>query len=474
MKNEFHVKGIKKKAGMIEYDYEIQGEWETYFSMENMFWVRYEEDITKVPDSVAVLPLLGNILVLASILDACIYVNSVDEDFLKAVPGIINGYQNMLPGVCFHVENLIHADQVVKSENDGSGGRMLYFSGGVDACSSFIAHESEDLSLILIGGADIATDNDAAWKKVCDESKSMAEDHGHPFSTISSSFRAFIRNDRLDAWCLELCGDGYWHALQHSLGMMVLSAPLAYLKKYDRLYFAATFCEDDPKGYICASIPDIDNNVRFSGCSVLHDGFEYGRYEKIQRICRYSRENRQLVLRVCYRSEAGDNCCVCGKCALTIFGILLEGCKPENFGFHYDKEKLPGLVAAGMQEYAHEHPLFFKRLAGGMQKKYRECCRPDEVPKELRAFYQLELDDFVAFMSVPNNLALEKEKSIVCLEKHVEDMNGWIEELEEGKNWLEKHVKELEDWIQELERGKNWLESQWLCCREKLEKSEAK
>lgn len=45
-------------------------------------WVEYSQPVDEVPDSVAALPLIGNVIVLASLMDVDIYVGDQPE-FLR-------------------------------------------------------------------------------------------------------------------------------------------------------------------------------------------------------------------------------------------------------------------------------------------------------------------------------------------------------------------------------------------------------
>ena len=120
----------------IEYSYTIEGEWSWYFEAANPMWVEYSLPVAQVPDSIAVLPLLGNVIVLASLMDAVIYVDEVDRDFYESVEEFIQGFDEIMPDhVHFKHQGLIHANKIVDnplSETEQEE-NLLFFSGGVDA-----------------------------------------------------------------------------------------------------------------------------------------------------------------------------------------------------------------------------------------------------------------------------------------------------------------------------------------------------
>lgn len=104
----------------------------------------------------------------------------------------------------------------------------------------------------------------------------------------------------------------------------------------------STFTKDDK--FVCASNPDIDNNLKFGNTTVFHEGYEKNRQDKVKNICDYiKKSNKKIKLRVCYRSKNGDNCCKCEKCYRTIMAILTQDLDPNELGFEFDDEVLEGM-----------------------------------------------------------------------------------------------------------------------------------
>ena len=82
-KNLMKVKQIIKQDHVISYDYEISGDWKKYFTENNPFFVEYNKNIEYVPNSIAIIPLIGNSLIAAALFQAVIEVEEVDETFMK-------------------------------------------------------------------------------------------------------------------------------------------------------------------------------------------------------------------------------------------------------------------------------------------------------------------------------------------------------------------------------------------------------
>ena len=175
-KNLMKVKQIIKQDHVISYDYEISGDWKKYFTENNPFFVEYNKNIEYVPNSIAIIPLIGNSLIAAALFQAVIEVEEVDETFYEAIPNILQGYQDMYPDLHFYKENIVCAQSIIKNKKKIKDTHsMLYFSGGVDAYSSLITHENEDLELACIWGADIPLNNEKAFHQVEKENQKVSK-----------------------------------------------------------------------------------------------------------------------------------------------------------------------------------------------------------------------------------------------------------------------------------------------------------
>ena len=106
------------------------------------------------------------------------------------------------------------------------------------------------------------------------------------------------------------------------------------------MYIASTYWDD---GTIikCASSPYTDNYVKFCGCKVVHDGFEFNRQDKVTNVVNYVKSTGdQVEVHVCWETQTGGNCCECEKCYRTMAGLWAEGEDPANYGFERASETL--------------------------------------------------------------------------------------------------------------------------------------
>lgn len=327
---------IKKINDTIIYEFECSEELSRYFS-ENRFFIQYQENIETVPDGVAAIPFVCNVLPIVWLTDSELIIDELDADFYHSIPEFKKGYVDMFPEASFLGK--LNADKTVncsnKSENKGVG---AFFSGGLDAFTTMIRHIDESPTLISIWGADVAVENIEAWGKVDKAISSISKRYSLPRCVIKSSFRQFDNEGLLHTEFYGILKDGWWHGVKHGIGLISHAAPYAWLHKWDRVYIASSNCPSDGK-VTCASDPTIDNYVRFCGCEVVHDGFEMSRQEKIKYVSKIANSTHVYPeLRVCWETKEGNNCCNCEKCYRTMMGLWAEGEDPKLYGFKYNED----------------------------------------------------------------------------------------------------------------------------------------
>lgn len=324
----------------IRYEYSIEGEWKAAFNELLSLSIEYSCDISNVPVSIAIIPLLTNILPISWIYDAEIIVPVCDEDFYNSISDFKRGYKTMYPMIHFGGKVTIKAFE--KNSNQSAHGAAMFFSGGVDAFCTLIRHREEKPTLITLWGSDISLEDMAGWTIVNDHLVEVGRTFQVDYITVKSGFRRFLKEGVLSQK-VKNSGDDWWHGFQHGIGIIGHAAPIMHALGKKKVYIASSFTAADKGKVTCASDPSIDNNVRFSSASVIHDGYELTRQDKIRIITQFSQETGTKVsLRVCWESKGGSNCCHCEKCWRTILGIYATGVNPNEFGFNYPSLKEVG------------------------------------------------------------------------------------------------------------------------------------
>ncbi|MCR4677124.1 MAG: hypothetical protein K5679_00030 [Lachnospiraceae bacterium] len=385
MNNRISVDKVLIQGCSIEYKFCLEGDWKKAFNSESMR-IEYSIDVSSVPESIAVIPLLANILPIAWVYDAKIAVRECDKSFYDSIADFKKGYKDMYP--MLELKGEIEVGTLVDNKATGDG-TVAFFSGGVDAFNTLVKHATEKPTLVTLWGADVKLSDAEGWKNVETHILNTAEEFGIDFVSVKSEFRDFIKMWTLTA-AVEKSGDDWWHGFQHGIGIICHAAPIAYVLGKSTVYFASSFTAADKGKVKCASDPTIDNFVRFCGARVVHDGYEYDRQAKIHNIVEYAKESgRKIALRVCWEATGGSNCCKCEKCWRTLLGVYAEGENPNNYGFDY--ESFPDLCKL---IYKKRELLAWHRDSryAPIQKRMRELYTAETVEPNLKWFYNINLD----------------------------------------------------------------------------------
>lgn len=339
MNNTINLLSIVKQGNRLEFDYEVKGEWRKYFDLENKLFIEYSFNIEDVPDSVAVIPLIGNILPMAWLCDAEIILDELDQDFYKNLNAVKKGYMDMYSMLDF--TGKVTVSSIVNNQKKKCMDRnnaAAFFSGGVDAYTTLLRHIEEKPLLMVLWGADIKLQDTEGWGKVTAHIQSVSDAYKLNWVCVRTNFREMINEGELES-LVNNSGDGWWHGFQCGIAIISHAAPIAYAYGMERAYIASSFPEKMKGQYTCASDPTIDNNIEYCGCKTVHDGYELDRQEKIRYLVSKKAEGNPINLRVCWESSGGGNCCRCEKCYRTILEIVSEGDDPNHFGFSWgDKD----------------------------------------------------------------------------------------------------------------------------------------
>ena len=83
--NCLEIKEVLKNRNRIEYICEANGKWKELLNTNERMFVEYNFDIEEVPDSIAIIPFIGNVLPLSWVFDLKIAVNEIDKQFYECI-----------------------------------------------------------------------------------------------------------------------------------------------------------------------------------------------------------------------------------------------------------------------------------------------------------------------------------------------------------------------------------------------------
>lgn len=350
--NTIKLNAIYKNKQEIRFDYTVYGEIEKYFTS-IPFKIEYPDCVEEVPDSIASIPFVCNVLPIVWLNNAKLTIPELDKTFYESIPNFKQGYINMFPEADFRGNVVV--DRVVENHYPNTGKAAMFYSGGLDSAQTLISHLDEKPVLLAVWGSDIRYDNETGWKPVYQVITDTAHKFNLPEGIIHSTFREFDNEGLLSNDFSQRLQDGWWHGVKHGLALLGHIVPYVWSHHINTMYIAASFCTLDGK-VRCASDPTIDNFVQFSDCKVVHDGYEFSRQDKIHNLIQFCKMHHEYFpLHVCWQSQSGSNCCHCEKCYRTMAGLWAEGENPENYGFENAKNALKN-----MQLFIKSHNVQYK------------------------------------------------------------------------------------------------------------------
>lgn len=343
---EIVLKRINVKDCVLEYDFSYTVDLKEYFKYDSKFYVEYKFPLDNIPDAVLAIPFMCSILPIAWILDVKVICDVLDRNFYESIEGVKHGYRKQYPEIDFL--GLVEPKKLVNTQllNHDSHRPVMFFSGGVDASATMIRHLEERPVLFTLWGADLMPEDEDGWKIVCSSNLKTSKMFGLDYTYAKTSFRTFINEVKLHELVRSInAGYGWYHDFSHGIGIISHAAPVTYYYGMDLVYIAASVTEND-KDYFGASMPFIDEKIRWADVHVIHDGFHLNRQKKIDLISDYVKKNsKEMSLRVCWETRDGKNCCHCEKCFRTLAGILLSGADPRMFGFDFAPERWPEIIS---------------------------------------------------------------------------------------------------------------------------------
>ncbi|MGL5903301.1 MAG: hypothetical protein ACRCZO_11515 [Cetobacterium sp.] len=380
IKNKIKLLNILKRDNRIEYILDIEGRVKTFFTSTNLK-IEYNEDMSNVPNGIFNIPLITNILPVIWLTDSELYIEELDKSFYESIIEIKKGYIDMYPETEFKgsiiVKNIV--DYKYKVEKNKV---CTFFSGGVDSLATLINNLNKKPDLVTIWGSDIKVENDKGWANVENEIKKIGKDFNLKNLIIKSTFRSFINERELDETFSKQLKDGWWHGIQHGIGLIGHAIPYAYKYNLEKILIPGTHTSEVGK-IRCASYPTIDEKVKYGSGIVIHDGFENNRQKKIEIIGKYIKELKNKVLiRVCWQGTTGKNCSECEKCRRTIMGLIAEGINPSNHGFLVTEKTIINIKNMWYKDLS--LPISTIYLWKDIQNKFKENSKYSEIDDELK------------------------------------------------------------------------------------------
>lgn len=380
--NKIVLKETNLSENVIEYKYEIQGNFTKYFTSKRSYKIKYTESIVNVPKSICNIQFVSNILPLVWIFDAELYLDELDYNYNESIDEFKNGYIKMYNYL--DLKGKIYINKIIKNEYKLSSKVGAFFSGGLDATSTVVSHYEEKPLLINIQGSDVNLKYKNVSQNVKKYLKNVADNLELNITFIESEFRTLINERVINKYIKKLVHDNYWHGFQHGIAIISHAAPISYLYGLEKVYIASSFSEKNHAP--CASDPTIDNFVKLSLTKVIHDGYNFDRIDKSKNVADFiNKYNKKINIRVCLDDYRVDNCCKCEKCYRTIFNVAANGYDPSIIGFDLSEKDYKNIEYAIKNKIFVQYPILWKDI----QKSFLEH---PELRKDPRYTWIYEYD----------------------------------------------------------------------------------
>jgi len=355
-------------GNLIDFDYSVSHELKEFFAKDTHFFYEYlfDVDLTDVPKSILAVPFVMNLMPLIWLSNSTLVVDCLDKAFYESLEEIKKGFQRVYPKVSFEGQLLV--ETIEDNRYATTGKSTIFFTGGVDATASLINNLSENPEPFYILGADVNLSDVENIEAAQRDVSHILKGFGLKGKFIKSSIRFFYDGVRITNAFESKLHDSWWHGAQHSIGMLSLMAPYAYLMHIDTCILAASFTKEGEGKINCVSFPFIDNALCFGSTHCYHDGYEMTRQDKINLIADYVSKNKLTIqLRVCFSPHNGENCNACEKCLRTILSLTAAGANPNHFGFRVNHQ-----VYMQAHEYLSTHLLYHTAHWKAIRSEFRK------------------------------------------------------------------------------------------------------
>lgn len=288
MNSKVIINDISTANNVVYISFTVDKNIDKYFRKKNFIYSCSGCEI--VPKSILVIPFVCNVLPIIWLTNSNLIIKELDKTFFNSIQEFKKGYINMYPQLEF--KGNITANELIDNYYEPEVNLVL-FSGGIDAICTVLRHQYENLNLLTLwGSADFPTNDTKGWNIQWENIKYNAKQLGFTPYYIKTNFCDFI-----PLWGKELFNlikpvhGGWWHEMQHGIGILGHAAPYSYIHKIGKVYIASSF-DESRKSYTCASDPTIDNFVAFGSTKVVHDGYEWNRQDKIHYIVKESHKRK--------------------------------------------------------------------------------------------------------------------------------------------------------------------------------------
>ncbi len=344
-------------------------------------------DLKSVPQSILLLPLSLYILPITYFYNVELVIPEMDKVLFENLPSIYEAYSKIYGPFKESWRGKVTVQKVVENKPVESSlyDKIVFFSGGVDACHAGINNPGKKSLLVSIPDIEANAKNDGPLRE---EKFSLIKNFSNVVDSdwflISNNFNvslfkdaeiyAFLRSSR------HLCSSAFefdgWGGIKYMANMCSV-APIAYHFGIQELIMGSSFEQIEDKlllNYDGAN-PELTDTILFVNTHFgEQEGLMVRRSKKVVDIIEWCKaHNITTKLWACFQD--GDiQCGFCMKCVRTQLNILCAGENPRDWGFdNFSEKELTDYVKSYC--YRESNPCWLWDNIESIQdnKKYQYC-----------------------------------------------------------------------------------------------------
>lgn len=312
----------------------------------------FDCDLSNLPLSILVLPISIYMIPITYFYPVEVVIPEMDKELYEHLPKIYAAYAKIYGPFKEDWRGKVTIKKIVDNKFSGMPkyDKVVFFSGGVDACHAGINNPGKKSLLVSIPDIEYNAKSEGALR---DEKFSLIRHFANVVHSdwllISNNFNTGLFRDqeilkylsgvrRLSSPAYRFDG---WHGIKYVPNMCCV-APISWLMGVQSLVMGST-CEEIEGRYadnFDGANPAITNSFVFANiCFAEQDGLKVRRSRKVSNIIEWCKTSGvRTKLWACFNDKSVQ-CGFCSKCVRTQLNILCAGENPTDWGFDNFSEK---------------------------------------------------------------------------------------------------------------------------------------
>ena len=308
--------------------------------------------LNQVPQSILLVSISLYLLPLTWFYNIELVIPEMDKELYDRLPSIYSAYSKIYGPFDKRWGGTVSINKVADNIIEGNPryDKIVFFSGGVDACHAGINNSGEKTLLVSVPDIEWQAKNDGLLR---DEKfsliKSFSEIIHCDWLVVSNNFNVALHNlpliqshlsSQLKLNSLAFQYDGF-RGIRY-IPNMCCCAPVVYNFGVHKMVIGSSFeqLEDKMNINYDGTNPELSDSIGFANAIFTeHDGSTTRRSEKVRNIIEWCNNHCvKTKLWVCF-DDNSIQCGRCNKCVRTQLNILCTGENPKDWGFDNFSEK---------------------------------------------------------------------------------------------------------------------------------------